>query len=353
MKNSSKKKLGFWGIGILLLLIGLWHLVTNLYREEEKQLRSQLRESVIEKFPEETSQFFETFGLFYFSTDRKNPEADHLSRKSVVLVHGLDDPGKVWQNLAPVLKKEKFNVWLMHYPNDQPVVASTRLFFEELKELRQVGIQRISIVAHSMGGLVSREMLTNPDFAYERAARDGQVPAVDSLTMVGTPNHGSQLARFRVLAEFRDHWTRITKGEASWLGFILDGAGEAKIDLLPESQFLKELNARPHPDGLDQMVIAGITSPWTEGEIKNLLVRLNEQMPENSHAQINALGDQLISMTHGLGDGLVTVESTRLDGIPHRTVKGTHLSMIRNITQESQRTPPVVPIIVDRLRKEE
>lgn len=137
------------------------------------------------------------------------------------------------------------------------------------------------------------------------------------------------------------------------LGFILDGAGEAKIDLLPESQFLKELNARPHPDGLDQMVIAGITSPWTEGEIKNLLVRLNEQMPENSHAQINALGDQLISMTHGLGDGLVTVESTRLDGIPHRTVKGTHLSMIRNITQESQRTPPVVPIIVDRLRKEE
>ena len=246
------KKRWLWSVGAIFLLIGLWHLVTNVYREEEKELRSQLRERVIEKFPEETNQFFETFGLFYFSTDQKNPESVHLSRKSVVLVHGLDDPGKVWQNLAPVLIKEKFNVWLMHYPNDQPVVASARLFFEELKELRQVDIQRISIVAHSMGGLVSREMLTNPEIAYQRAVTDSQVPQVDSLTMVGTPNHGSQLVRFRVFAEVRDHLARLTKGDASWLGGVLDGAGEAKIDLLPGSRFLTELNARPHPAGVDQ-----------------------------------------------------------------------------------------------------
>lgn len=129
MKNSSKKKFWFWGIGILFLLIGLWHLVTNLYREEEKQLRSQLRERVIEKFPEQTGQFFQTFGLFSYSAERETPVADRLSRRSIVLVHGLDDPGKVWQNLAPVLKKEKFNVWLMHYPNDQPVVESALFFY--------------------------------------------------------------------------------------------------------------------------------------------------------------------------------------------------------------------------------
>jgi len=58
-------------------------------------------------------------------------------------------------------------------------------------------------------------------------------------------------------------------------------------------------------------------------------------------------------MTHGLGDGLVTVESTRLEGVPHQTVAGTHLSMIRNITTGSQRIPPAVPTIVDRLKKGE
>ena len=61
----------------------------------------------------------------------------------------------------------------------------------------------------------------------------------------------------------------------------------------------------------------------------------------------------MILVTHGLGDGLVTVESTRLKGVPHRTVDGTHLSMIRNITRDSPRTPPAVPIIIDYLKRQE
>ena len=57
----------------------------------------------------------------------------------------------------------------------------------------------------------------------------------------------------------------------------------------------------------------------------------------------------LKSMSDGLGDGLVTVESTRLDGIEHRTVPGTHLSMIRNVLEESTRMPPAVPLIIEYL----
>ena len=125
-----------WVIGGILLLIGFWQLFTNLYQEEEKELRRQLRETVKEKFPEQTAKFFQTFGLFYFEGDREVPGRLALERKSVVLVHGLDDPGKVWQNLAPALVEEDFNVWLMQYPNDQPVVESAQLFFEEFKLFR-------------------------------------------------------------------------------------------------------------------------------------------------------------------------------------------------------------------------
>jgi hypothetical protein len=50
---------------------------------------------------------------------------------------------------------------------------------------------------------------------------------------------------------------------------------------------------------------------------------------------------------------VVTVESTRLEGVLHRTVDGTHLSMIRNITKGSPRIPPAVPIILNRLKGEE
>jgi len=88
-----------------------------------------------------------------------------------------------------------------------------------------------------MGGLVSREMLTNPEIGYDRSAKDALVPQVAALIMVGTPNHGSQLARLRVFTEMRDQLSRLTSGQASWLAGILDGAGDAKIDLLPGSRF--------------------------------------------------------------------------------------------------------------------
>ena len=120
-----------------------------------------------------------------------------------MLIHGLDDPGAVWQNLAPALVKDGYNVWLMHYPNDQPIVDSAYLFFMKLHGLKESGVNRLCIVAHSMGGLVSREMLTSPAIGYKTSVEKGQVPEVINLIMIGTPNHGSQLARFRIVTEMR------------------------------------------------------------------------------------------------------------------------------------------------------
>ncbi|MGD8343638.1 MAG: alpha/beta fold hydrolase, partial [Desulfobacterales bacterium] len=332
---------------------GLWQLITSFYLEEEKELRRQLRETVKEKFPEQTARFTESFGLFYFEMDGKASGGLDADQKTIVLIHGLDDPGRVWQNLAPALVEAEFKVWLMHYPNDQPIVESARLFFDELKSLKQRGVDRISIVAHSMGGLVSREMLTRPEIDYAAATTAGQVPEVVALIMVGTPNHGSQMARMRVFAEMRDQMVRLTKGEASWLGSIIDGAGEAKIDLLPGSRFLAELNARPHPAGLDMLIIAGVTSPWKESDIKRWVRDTRQKVPQESQKWVDMLGKNMIAVTDGLGDGLVTVESTRLAGVPHRTVDGNHLSMIRNVTASSRRIPPAVPIIVDHLTSQE
>jgi pimeloyl-ACP methyl ester carboxylesterase len=321
------------------------------YQEDEKQVRRQIRETVKEKFPEQAAKFSQTFGLFYFEADSSTTHKPNLDRKSVVLIHGLDDPGKVWQSLAPELAAQDFNVWLMQYPNDQPIVESTQLFARELEGLKKQGVDRIFIVAHSMGGLVSREMLTRPEIDYAESANNGLLPEVAGLIMVGTPNHGSQMARFRMFAEVRDHLGRLTAGEANWLGVFLDGAGEAKIDLLPGSRFLTALNQRPHPVGVEMFIIAGITSPWKEGDIHRWLDKLRPKVRDDQKKRLDELGQVMIAMTHAVGDGLVTVESTRLEGVPHQSVNGTHLSMIRNLTKGSRRIPPSVPIIVDRLKK--
>jgi len=348
-KTHTPKKRWPWIVAAILLLIGLWQLFSNLYKEEEKTLLSRFRQTVKDKFPEQATEFSQTIGLFFFKTGQKVSDVTGQHTNSIVLVHGLDDPGKVWQVLAPELDKEGFDVWLLNYPNDQPIVESAHLFFSELKKLARLGTPRISIVAHSMGGLVSREMLTNPEWEYNQAVKEGQVPDVVTLIMVGTPNHGSQVARFRVFGEIRDHLARMANGETNWLGAILDGAGEAKIDLLPGSLFLNDLNARPHPKGVEMLIIAGLASPWNDSDIDQWIGNVREKVSNDQQEQVDALGEFMISMTHGLGDGLVTVESTRLEGVPHRTVDGTHLSIIRNITEGSQRIPPAVPIIVDRL----
>jgi pimeloyl-ACP methyl ester carboxylesterase len=350
-KRPIPKRRWLWMIGGIFLVVVGWHLVANIFQEDEKRLRQRFRETVKETFPEQAAKFSQTVGLSFVESDPDAPKRVDLDRKSIVLIHGLDDPGKVWQNLAPELVKEGFNVWLMHYPNDQPIVESAELFFKELQKLRQRGISRIALVAHSMGGLVSREMLTSPDIDYSRFLSMNLVPEIATLIMVGTPNHGSQLARFRMFAEVRDQVVRMTTGDANWLGFILDGAGEAKIDLLPDSRFLTALNQRPHPAGVELFIIAGITSSWNENDLQRWMDKLSDKVSEDHQKRLDEIGQQMIAMTHVLGDGLVTVESARLDGVPHQTVSGTHLSMIRNVTLSSQRVPPAVPIIVDRLKK--
>jgi pimeloyl-ACP methyl ester carboxylesterase len=336
-----------------MLLVGAWFVLTDVYRNEEKELRTQIREAVKEKFPEEAEAFSRSFGLARFESDRGACDGESPGRGSVVLVHGLDDPGKVWRSLAPELCVQGFDVWLMEYPNDQPIRESAGVFFEELKGLRQRGVDRISIVAHSMGGLVSRELLTHPETGYAESAESGVVPEVTTFIMVGTPNHGSALARFRAVMEVRDQLARLAKGETSWLGGILDGAGEAKIDLLPGSRFLTELNRRPHPEGVDLLIIAGRASPWSEDEIDRWIDERRREGSEAQEARLDELGAHLVSLTQGVGDGVVSVESTRLEGIDHRIVDGTHLSMIRNLTTGSERIPPAVPIIVDRLTRAE
>ena len=343
-----KRRRRLWIAGLAVLLGGLWYLLTAFYPEEEKELRTQLRESVKESFPEESAAFSRTFGLRRFEPDG-HPCREADSGRGVVLVHGLDDPGKVWRSLAPELCDQGFDVWLMQYPNDQPIAESARLLLEELKGLEEESIERVAIVAHSMGGLVSREILTSPEIGYAASARDGVVPEVRTLIMVGTPNHGSSLARFRVFAEWRDQLSRLTNGEASWLGGILDGAGEAKIDLLPGSRFLTELNRRPHPEGVEMLIIAGVASPWSEGEIGGWIDEQVKNASKDQEKRLDELGASLVSLARGVGDGLVSVESSRLEGVEHQTVDGTHMSMIRTLTSDSERIPPVVPIIVDRL----
>ncbi len=321
MKWFSRHKwltvMGFIVAGFICFQAG-----RSMFLPLEHRMRHGLHQAAKNRFPEAAQALEKRYGIKPFK-ESKTPSGNS-GKGRVILVHGLDDPGVIWQNLAPVLTENGYEVLVMTYPNDQAIAVSTRFFFEQMRLLATKDPRPVFVVAHSMGGLVVRDMLTCPAYDYPEAATDRNVPAVRQFIMVGTPNHGTQMARLRIFTEIRDQIFHLFKPGTHWLHCLLDGTGAAGIDLLPQSRFLRQLNQRPLPKDTPMHGIAGVISPWSgKGPVKNFL-----------------------------GDGLVSVDSVSLQHVPLTRVKGSHFSMIRNITSSSNRMPPAIPVILSLLKNQ-
>jgi len=176
---------------------------------------------------------------YWYDADEHMGDLDHSSRRRGGLAYHLDD----------------YDVWSFYYPYDIRVPHASNLLGRAIHSLlSRGGISgtgeysggMVKLVAHSMGGLVSRGYLTGTDYADN----------VEKLLMYATPNHGSY-SSFRMIY---DGWSPTT-GLAD-LAFK-DRASPAHVDMAPGSPFLRYLDDQPlrdletsGTDG-DYMVIAG------------------------------------------------------------------------------------------------
>lgn len=333
-------------------------------RREEKAIRSYMREFFENWFPAAANAAQATFGVKIHTADGQINKLDdliaHRSKNKlwpvngevIFLVHGLDEPGKLWRSALPELLKAGYVVCEFEYPNDQPVTDSSIFMAKQLKTLKSQGIKTVHVISHSMGGLVARELLTSPDLYGGKGSGHIEYPDIVQLIMVGTPNHGSKLARLRLATEIREQFERALSGDGLLLGGIFDGAGEAKVDLLPDSEFLARLNARPCPPDVEMTIIAGIASPITDSELQNTHQLIKSHVPEAMKDSLDEASTAFGELVAGVGDGCVSLESSKLECVKdHIVVDGNHLSMIRNFITKSTRVPPAVPIIMDRLAR--
>jgi pimeloyl-ACP methyl ester carboxylesterase len=319
-------------------------------RRGNRSMHAQLRRLVEWWFPEYAAKALARHGIALVdATSKRSPLAEaELGEHVVLLVHGLDDAGKIWRSLTPRLLEAGYTVCELDYPNDQPIIDSAAVLADALAKLKELGVRHVSLVAHSMGGLVCREVLTNPTWYGSSAEAHATLPRVNRLIMIGTPNQGSSLAKMRFAVELRDQIARAVSGDGLLFGGLFDGAGEAKDDLLPDSDFLKALNARPNPQALPITIIAGALSPVNRSRIK----RIKQQLPEEMAGVYEQLADELAQLSAGVGDGVVSIDATRLDGVTdHVVVKGNHLTAIRSLFSNS-RIPPAVPIVLERLSRD-
>ena len=217
----------------------------------------------------------------------------------------------------------------------------------------------MDMVCHSMGGLVSRDAMTREEFA-------GAGIVVERYVTIGTPHGGSPWARMQAVSEMREQVQRWIESDdlnpKRLLGFARDGVGQAGVDLLPGSDFLKELNSRSMPDGVVTTCIVGRMTK-EQGDGIGLAVANSMLIDLLGASEASAIADELEKLSKELGDGVVPMSSAVLDGVEDVVIlQANHRALIRNVELgeamrqlgglPSSDEPPAVAVVLDRLRRE-
>ena len=81
-------------------------------------------------------------------------------RVPVIFVHGMGDGPRRWQPAVDSLDRNRFQPWVLYYPTGLRLEAVSNYFSGAVHELRRrYGFAQFAVVAHSMGGLVTRSFV--------------------------------------------------------------------------------------------------------------------------------------------------------------------------------------------------
>ena len=150
-------------------------------------------------------------------------------RRIILMLHGLASSPEAWVNLANEIQgdetlRRNFQIWQVYYPTNMPVVlnhaAIRGLVTDALDHFdpdrTAAASQEIVLIGHSMGGLISRLMVSSADtelWEWFQAARDPDperlarirprlepmlrfqpFPGISRAIFIATPHRGTEVA---------------------------------------------------------------------------------------------------------------------------------------------------------------
>lgn len=283
-------------------------LIVSLNRAALKKKRDKygrrFREMTIKNDDEESLGFrFEKPGM------AENAKLERL----VVVTHGFTSSPANLAALQRSLSREGHVMASFGYHSRFGVVDSAATFSEELHRFQdQFPDASVTIVAHSMGGVVSRWMLEHAELCPRN---------VDQLIMIAPPNHGSDLTRpglagppIRIKNVQLDP---IRIGE--WAGGVAEEVNAGIRDLRPGSLVLKRLDGLARNSNVAYSVIlgdSGIVDPLLVSVTRQLLIeRQHNAIAYAALEQFESFEGQMDELLDGRGDGVVSLDSGRLDGV--------------------------------------
>jgi hypothetical protein len=236
------------------------------------------------------------------------------NRPLVVLLHGLDMDRSSLLQMADLLHKDGQQVATFGYPADGPISEDSALLGQQLAPLvAEHPTLGLNLIGYSMGSLVARDYVEGPAYAGH----------VRHLIMLAPPNHGSRWASFEPLIKAR-HDIEQSRADAQWKPswIITEGLCEAADDLLPQSSFLAELNARPRRAGVRYTIIDG-DEHVLRRLAANALTETADALAQHIAPRPATLTMELaldtaaaeVRRPHDSGDGAVSLRSAALAGV--------------------------------------
>lgn len=190
-----------------------------------------------------------TVGLYF-------TEAYDPTRVPVVFVYGIGGSPQDMRWLMENIDRHKYQTWFFHYPSGMRLDRVSLALANALRTLRaRHGFAKCHMIAHSMGGLVSRTALC------EAVSAEGE-NFIPRFVSVSTPWGGHQAAASGI--------RHLKKPVPSWL------------DVAPGSSFLQRMYVTPLPVGTTHDLIYGSIKDgpfYLKGENDGVVTVVSETDP--------------------------------------------------------------------------
>lgn len=262
------------------------------------------------------------------------------NRTPVIFVHGLQDTPASWAPMIDTLRSDpeirrRYQFWVYSYPSGYPYPYSAALFRQELNGVARAfpHHKRIVLIGHSMGGMISRLMITDsgdklwlsyfgkppaqtPIYGRERQILEESLifnhrTDVQRVIFMSTPHRGSELAVNwigRIAASLVRMPLMIATIPITVISAAATGPGATPIKrfpnsidtLSPKNRFVVEVNKLPITPGIPYYSIIGdrghgdtpqssdgVVAYWSShlaGAQSELIVPSNHSSPHNPQA---------------------------------------------------------------------
>jgi pimeloyl-ACP methyl ester carboxylesterase len=242
-------------------------------------------------------------------------------RIPVLFVHGLQDTPASWAPMINTLRadpelRERYQFWVYSYPSGYPYPYSASLLRKELDGVDKAfpGHKPIVLVGHSMGGVISRLMITD---SGDKIWRDlfGKSPAETHLA-----GPSRELMEQAVIFEHRKDLGRVIFLSAPHRGsdFATNWIGRLGSSLVNPPKFLASMTGKVTSLlTLDRSALKLSRMPNSIDTLspKNRFVKSVNKLPITPGIPYHTIvGDRGRGDTPNSSDGVVAYWSSHLDG---------------------------------------